>query len=132
MLPPEITLETDPTPSTLYRNEQGSTFTLINDSVIGDINRISFCPVKGDLNNDGFYDIAVLNKETLPNILLNEGNQNNYIKVTLLESFPIEWQLEHKSGFTRMELTNFRPFSVERIYLPRAHNIKYLVLIQVR
>ena len=74
--------ETDPTPSTLYRNEQGSTFTLINDSVIGDINRISFCPVKGDLNNDGFYDIAVLNKETLPNILLNEGNQNNYIKVT--------------------------------------------------
>ena len=74
--------EPGPTLSTLYRNEEGSTFTLINDSILGDINRISFCPVKGDLNNDGFYDIAVLNKKTLPNILLNEGNQNNYIKVT--------------------------------------------------
>ena len=49
-------------PSTLYRNEQGSTFTLINDSIVGDIESFSFCPVKGDLNNDGYYDIAVLNK----------------------------------------------------------------------
>ena len=74
--------EIEPTPSTLYRNEQGSTFTLINDSIVGDIESFSFCPVKGDLNNDGYYDIAVLNKDTLPNILMNEGNENNYIKIT--------------------------------------------------
>ena len=29
-------------------------------------------------------------------------------KLLLLESFPIEWQLEHKSGLTRMELINFK------------------------
>jgi len=74
--------EIQPTPSTLYRNEEGSTFTLINDSIDGDIESFSFCPVKGDLNNDGYYDIAVLNKDTLPNLLMNEGNQNNYIKIT--------------------------------------------------
>jgi len=71
-----------PTPSVFFRNEQGTNFTGINDSIVGDINTISFCPVKGDLNNDGFYDIAVLNKDTLPNLLLNEGNTNNYIKIT--------------------------------------------------
>ncbi len=74
--------ELAPTMSTLYRNEEGSTFTLINDSVIGNIETFSFCPVKGDLNNDGFYDIAVLNKDTLPNLLQNQGNGNNYIKIT--------------------------------------------------
>lgn len=70
-----------PTVSMLYRNEQGITFTPISDSIIGDVLTFSFCPVKGDLNNDGFYDIAVLNKDTPPNILLNEGNSNNYIKI---------------------------------------------------
>lgn len=74
--------ELDPTMSTLYRNEEGSTFTLINDSIIGNIETFSFCPVKGDINNDGFYDIAVLNKDTLPNLLQNQGNINNYIKIT--------------------------------------------------
>jgi hypothetical protein len=74
--------ELAPTMSSLYRNEGGGTFTLINDSIIGDIETFSFCPVKGDLNNDGFYDIAVLNKDTLPNLLQNQGNGNNYIKIT--------------------------------------------------
>lgn len=73
---------TDPTTSILYRNEEGQSFTCINDSIQGDITTFSFCPVKGDINNDGFYDIAVLNKDTLPNLLLNEGNSNNYIKIT--------------------------------------------------
>ncbi|MDC1266355.1 CRTAC1 family protein [Crocinitomicaceae bacterium] len=70
-----------PTMPLFYRNEQGNTFTPITDSIIGDVLTISFCPVKGDLNNDGFYDIAVLNEDTFPNIFLNEGNTNNYIKI---------------------------------------------------
>lgn len=70
-----------PTMPLFYRNEQGNSFTPITDSIIGDILTISFCPVKGDLNNDGFYDIAVLNENTFPNIFLNEGNSNNYIKI---------------------------------------------------
>ena len=70
-----------PTMPLFYRNEQGTTFTQITDSIMGDALTFSFCPVKGDLNNDGFYDIAVLNKDTFPNIFLNEGNTNNYIKI---------------------------------------------------
>ncbi|MDO7614631.1 MAG: CRTAC1 family protein, partial [Crocinitomicaceae bacterium] len=70
-----------PTMPLFYRNEEGNTFTPITDSIIGDVLTISFCPVKGDLNNDGFYDIAVLNEDTFPNIFLNEGNTNNYIKI---------------------------------------------------
>jgi hypothetical protein len=70
-----------PTMPLFYRNEEGNTFTPITDSIIGDVLTISFCPVKGDLNNDGFYDIAVLNENTFPNIFLNEGNTNNYIKI---------------------------------------------------
>ena len=71
-----------PSSSILYRNNNGSGFTKVNDSINGSEPTVSFCPVKGDLNNDGFYDIAVLNLNTPPDILLNQGNGNNYIKIT--------------------------------------------------
>ncbi len=70
------------TNSILYQNNSGSGFTKINDSIIGNPPAVSFCPVKGDINNDGFYDIAVLNMDTAPDILLNQGNDNNFIKIT--------------------------------------------------
>lgn len=70
--------------SYFYRNESGTDFTLINDSILGDIIKNSPCPVKGDINNDGFYDIAVINHDEVPNILLNTGNTNNSIKITPL------------------------------------------------
>ena len=69
--------------SLLYRNNNGQSFDLINDSINGNILYSSFCPVKGDINNDGFYDILVLNDQAKPNVLLNSGNSNNYIKVDL-------------------------------------------------
>ena len=68
--------------SFFYRNEAGQSFVSITDSIIGDHEKTSFCAVKGDINNDGFYDIAVLNKDTLMNLLLNQTNNNNYIKIT--------------------------------------------------
>ena len=67
--------------SILYKNNNGFGFSQINDSVIN-TPKVSFCPLKGDINNDGFYDIAVLNMDTIPDILLNQGNLNNYIKIT--------------------------------------------------
>tara|TARA_B100001287_G_scaffold214719_1_gene183587 strand:+ start:4076 stop:6499 length:2424 start_codon:yes stop_codon:yes gene_type:complete len=70
------------TNSILYRNDGGSGFTKLNDLINGNAPAVSFCPVKGDINNDGFYDIAVLNLNTPPDILLNEGNGSNYIKIT--------------------------------------------------
>jgi hypothetical protein len=38
----------------------------------------------GDLNNDGFYDIAVNNQQVLPNLFLNSGGTNNWIKLNLV------------------------------------------------
>lgn len=69
--------------SFLYRNNEGNGFTEINDSIFGDIINSSYCPVKGDINNDGFYDIVVLTDSIDPNVLLNSGNNGNgYIKIT--------------------------------------------------
>lgn len=68
--------------SVFYRNNMGTSFSNYTDSVYGDIVCSSYCPVKGDINNDGFYDIAVLNDAVASNLLLNSGNNNNYIKIT--------------------------------------------------
>ena len=71
-----------PTAPIFYRNDAGIGFSKINDSIVGEMNTVSFCPVKGDINNDGFYEIAVLNQDVPPHLLLNEGNSNNYLKIT--------------------------------------------------
>lgn len=69
--------------SFLYKNNAGNGFTEINDSIFGNIINSSYCPVKGDINNDGFYDIVVLTDSIDPNVLLNSGNNGNgYIKIT--------------------------------------------------
>ena len=69
--------------SLLYRNNNGQSFDLMNDSINGNTVNSSFCPVKGDIDNNGFYDIVVLNDNAIPNVLLNSGNANNYIKIDL-------------------------------------------------
>jgi len=38
----------------------------------------------GDFNNDGFYDIAVNNQQALPNLFMNSGNTNNWVKLNLV------------------------------------------------
>lgn len=68
--------------SLLFYNNADGTFKLINDSINGDILCSSYAPVKGDINNDGFNDIVVLNDGVESNVLLNSGNTNNYIKIT--------------------------------------------------
>ncbi len=71
------------TNSILYTNQQGTGFINSTSSISGNINKTSYCPVKGDINNDGFYDIAVLNQNDEPNVLLNDGNTNNYLRISL-------------------------------------------------
>ena len=73
--------------SVFYKNLGGNLFQFANDSINANITRTSFCPTKGDINNDGFYDIVVLNGSyNLHNVLLNSGNANNYIKITPVSS----------------------------------------------
>ncbi len=68
--------------SLLFHNDAGLNFTLMNDSIFGNIVKSSYCPVKGDINNDGFYDIVVLNDAAPSNVLLNSGgNGKNFIKI---------------------------------------------------
>lgn len=38
----------------------------------------------GDFNNDGFYDIAVNNQQVLPNLFMNNGGTNNWVKLNLI------------------------------------------------
>ncbi|MCR9174255.1 MAG: CRTAC1 family protein [bacterium] len=70
--------------SLLFRNNSGTSFELMNDSISGNLVHTSYCAVKGDMNNDGFYDIVVLNHQDVPNLLLNSGNNNHFIKLDLV------------------------------------------------
>lgn len=73
--------------SLLFKNINGFGFDLMNDSIIGNLIHTSYSAVKGDINNDGFYDIVVLNHQDVPNVLLNSGSTNNYIKVDLVGNY---------------------------------------------
>jgi hypothetical protein len=73
--------------SLLYRNNAGLSFELINDSINGNITSTSYCPVKGDIDNDGFYDIVVVNEMEDPDVLLNSGNENNFVKIDLVGNY---------------------------------------------
>jgi hypothetical protein len=70
--------------SWFYRNENGQGFTLINDSINQNTFAKSYTAVKGDINNDGFYDMAIQNEFPVNTYLFqNSTNQNNYIKLSL-------------------------------------------------
>lgn len=68
--------------SIFYHNNGGNSFTDLNDSITGDLICSSYCPIKGDLDNDGYYDIVVVNDAVAPHIFSNSGGANNYIKIT--------------------------------------------------
>lgn len=66
-------------------SEGGLFFTDITDTIMtgGDSFR-SYSNARGDIDNDGFYDIGVLNRAPNDvNIWHNSGNDNHYIKITL-------------------------------------------------
>lgn len=74
-------------PSVFYKNIGGTSFQFANDSINANITHASYSPTKGDFNNDGFYDVVVLNGNYNPhNVLRNGGNSNNYIKITPVSS----------------------------------------------
>lgn len=67
-----------------YGNTGNSQFLNGNSAFLDNHQAWSFAVARGDFNNDGFYDIAVLNKDPYDVFLWeNSGNENNYVKVTL-------------------------------------------------
>lgn len=67
------------------QNEAGAFFTDISDTaMVGEDNTRSYSVARGDIDNDGFYDIGVLNRTPFNvNLWKNSGNDNNFIKITL-------------------------------------------------
>ncbi|MEX2483206.1 MAG: FG-GAP-like repeat-containing protein [Brumimicrobium sp.] len=69
--------------SYFYENSSGTSFTennaLFNSSMVA----ASYSVAKGDIDNDGYYDIVSHNDQLYePFLWQNSGGQNNYIKVT--------------------------------------------------
>jgi hypothetical protein len=65
-------------------NQQGEFFTNGISNFTGNHFARSFAAARGDLNNDGFYEIAVQNQNPAPPFLWdNTGGDNNYIKISL-------------------------------------------------
>ena len=70
--------------SYFFKNLLPATFVEDSSLFIGNHSASSNAVSRGDLNNDGFYDIAVQNESPyLPFLWQNSGNSNNYIKISL-------------------------------------------------
>ena len=71
-------------PSAFYENSGTGNFTIPTNAGFANDTAESYSNAIGDINNDGFPDITVLNKSPINNFLwLNNGNSNNWLKVTL-------------------------------------------------
>lgn len=67
-----------------FTNQNGINFSQAPEIFEGNHNARSFAPTRGDINNDGYYDIAVLNEYPFDVFLWqNSGGTNNFIKITL-------------------------------------------------
>lgn len=65
-------------------NQQGDFFTNGITNFSGNHTARSFAVARGDMNNDGFYEIAVQNQNPTPPFLWqSSGGENNYIKISL-------------------------------------------------
>ncbi len=72
-------------PSAFYENQGDDTFAIPNpvDSGFDDDDSISYSNAIGDVDNDGYPDIVVVNRESNNFIFQNNGSGNNYLKVKL-------------------------------------------------
>jgi hypothetical protein len=68
-----------------YINDNGETFTEVGATIgLNVINTNTFTTAKGDLNNDGYYDIVTNNiSPAYQRLFLNNGGDNNYISISL-------------------------------------------------
>ena len=70
--------------SMFYQNINGQYFLENPNPFLGDLKASSFAVAKGDLNNDGYYDIISYNDDGEdPFLWENSGGTNNYVKISL-------------------------------------------------
>ncbi|MFZ6051540.1 FG-GAP-like repeat-containing protein [Halocola ammonii] len=68
----------------LFMNDGDDSFTLNNISGLGNQLTDSYCPISGDIDNDGFSDVFITGgNEDLSVVMKNLGNGGNYLKLTL-------------------------------------------------
>jgi len=73
---------TTPEHNALYRNNGDGTFSDVTESAHADAYGIGMGVASGDVNNDGFPDIIATGRPSQRNwLFLNQGNDNNWIKV---------------------------------------------------
>ncbi len=74
----------DDGPIYYFESQSADTFLMANDQVEVPNHRTSYCPAKGDFNNDGYSDIAVqCGTGHAPYVLMNEGGTNSFIGINL-------------------------------------------------
>lgn len=95
-----------------YKNNDGLSFTPANELISVDANHPSYCPAKGDFNDDGYADIAIQCKAPNPSyLLMNQGGSNNFLKITL-QGFVSNskaigsWVKVYKNGTTYSQYTH--------------------------
>ncbi len=67
-----------------YLSDQGEQFNPAPQWFTSDHNARSFAVARGDLNNDGAYELVVQNQTPYhPFLWLNSGNSNHFVKVTI-------------------------------------------------
>jgi hypothetical protein len=97
--------------SYLYQSNYPNAFSIENSSFTGNHIATSFSVARGDIDNDGFYEIAVNNEAPNdPFLWKNSGNTNNYIKITLegtvSNRFAIgSWIKVYNNGITQSQYT---------------------------
>ncbi|PHR72827.1 MAG: hypothetical protein COA67_03765 [Lutibacter sp.] len=75
---------TAPLPSAFYENDGSGTFSIPTSAGFQNDDAVSFSNAIGDIDNDGYPDISVLNFAPRNNFLFKNNNStNNYLKVKL-------------------------------------------------
>lgn len=75
-------------PIYFFENEAGTTFTQNLDEISVSQNHMSYSPASCDINNDGYADVVIqCELPHHPYVLVNEGGENHFIKITLEGTF---------------------------------------------